>query len=75
MIFNIFIITGNNKWEEHNGTTIKTEYKKTDLQLSSGAIYTIRLGVTNKAGVLAIHETDGVKLDIDGPQVKWKKGN
>lgn len=57
------------EWELFQETASKNFYQKTGLQLMTGAIYTVRVGVSNNAGILAIHETDGVKLDSTKPEV------
>ena len=55
-------------WDKYNGDTTQS-YSKTGLTLMSGALYSVRVGVTNNAGVMAIHETNGVKLDLTKPKV------
>ena len=55
-------------WDKYNGDTTQS-YSKTGLILMSGALYSVRVGVTNNAGVMAIHETNGVKLDLTKPKV------
>ena len=35
----------------------------------TGAIYSVRVGVSNKAGVTTIHETNGITLDLTKPVV------
>ena len=58
-------------WDKYSGENIQT-YHKTGLQLSTGALYTVRVGVSNNAGEMTIHETNGVKLDLSEPKVKIK---
>ena len=57
------------EWETYTGESMQ-RYNKTGLQLMTGALYTIRVGVTNNAGAMAIHETNGVKLDLTEPEVR-----
>ena len=64
-----FHFSDNLEWEEHSAAEPKSLYERTDLHLISGAMYTIRVGVTNNAGVMAIHETNGIRLDLTAPKV------
>lgn len=59
------------EWEKYTNTSLKTSYQNTELQLMTGAIYSVRVGVSNKAGVTTIHETNGITLDLTKPVIKW----
>ncbi|XP_076085326.1 uncharacterized protein LOC143056125 [Mytilus galloprovincialis] len=51
----------------------RTSYTRTGMSLKLGAIYSVRVGSLNKAGNMAVYETDSVRVDTSSPSVKWLK--
>ncbi|KAJ8321023.1 hypothetical protein KUTeg_002610 [Tegillarca granosa] len=46
-------------------------FTKSGLSLKQGALYSIRIGATNKAAFVAAFETNGVQIDTSPPKIHW----
>ncbi|CAG2251012.1 unnamed protein product [Mytilus edulis] len=63
------IIKGN--WLDLTDDPTRTSYTHSGMSLNLGAAYSIRVGSLNKAGHMAVFETDSVRVDTSPPSVKW----
>ncbi|XP_076085507.1 uncharacterized protein LOC143056307 [Mytilus galloprovincialis] len=63
----------NGDWMDLLGNPTRTSYTQTGMSLNLGAAYSIRVGSLNKAGHMAVFETDSVRVDTSPPSVMWLK--
>ncbi|XP_048258717.1 uncharacterized protein LOC124137708 isoform X1 [Haliotis rufescens] len=64
------IYPGSEGWEITSDPG-STSVMKSGLSLRPGAQYSVRVGAVNRAGAVAIYDTNGVLVDNTPPQMKW----
>ncbi|XP_048258676.1 uncharacterized protein LOC125384201 [Haliotis rufescens] len=64
------IYPGSEGWEITSDPG-STSVMKSGLSLRPGAQYSVRVGAVNRAGAVAIYDTNGVLVDKTPPKMKW----
>ena len=65
----LYVSVNNGEWMDLLGNPTRTSYTHSGMSLNLGAAYSVRVGSLNKAGHMAVFETDSVRVDTSPPSV------